>query len=187
MEYILIYSDKCNFSNQLKQYNIFNKLNKITVNNKNDLKNIPHYIKEVPVLIIKNEIKKEINILKKNNLFEWIKLNSSSDNNVTDNNSNNNNDTNMLEFNMLNNNFSNNFSYLGNDNNNSVDYAENFYSNYNDNNDNNNSNSNNNININNNDNNNSNNINNNKKKSLDNDLDNLLAQREKEFKSIERI
>ena len=65
MEYILIYSDKCNFSNQLKQYNIFNKLSKIVVNNKSDLNKIPEYVKEVPVLIIKNTIKKEINILKK--------------------------------------------------------------------------------------------------------------------------
>ena len=59
MEYILIYSDKCNFSNQLKQYSIFNKVSKIVVNSKKDLSKIPEYVKEVPVLIIKNTIQKK--------------------------------------------------------------------------------------------------------------------------------
>ena len=191
MEYILIYSDKCNFSNQLKQYNIFNKVSKIVVNNKKDLTKIPEYVKEVPVLIIKNTIKKEINILKKNNLFEWF-VSNSRNNNVADNNSHNkqtsNDDTNMLECNMLNTNFSNSFSFVGSDDNTAVDYAENFYSNY--------DNMGSDINKNNNNTNNNNNNNNNniiggietrEKKSLDNAYDKLLAERDNEFKGIQRV
>lgn len=171
MDYILVYSDKCNFSNQLKKYNIFNNLNKIIINTKNDLNKIPPYIKEVPILIIKNEKDKSLSILKKNDLLKWFEINSN--NNIKTNQKENND---IEESNNLVSSFSNNYSFIGGENN----YAENYYSNLN-NEINDNISNNNELDINT-----VSNMKDQKLKDLNNDYESLLEQRNLEFKSINR-
>ena len=56
MELLLIYSDKCKNSQIIKNYKIFNEIDKLNIDNKNELKQLPKYVKTVPTLIIKKMI-----------------------------------------------------------------------------------------------------------------------------------
>ena len=133
MDLLFIYSGKCQHSQKLMNYSVFNKLNKINIDNKKNLRHVPHYIDSVPVLIIKNN--NNLNILKNKNLLDWFIGNSNRNlsrnfnggkNNTTINKQVNNN--NVLEANILDSNFSSNYTFLEGDNNNIL---ENNYSNLN--------------------------------------------------------
>ena len=53
MELLLVYSNKCKNCQLVKKYDIFNKIDKLNIDNKNELKQLPKYINSVPTLIIK--------------------------------------------------------------------------------------------------------------------------------------
>ena len=53
MEILLVYSNKCKNSQVVKKYEIFNKIDKLNIDNKHELKMLPKYVKSVPTLIIK--------------------------------------------------------------------------------------------------------------------------------------
>tara|TARA_B100001564_G_scaffold210949_1_gene177513 strand:+ start:780 stop:1298 length:519 start_codon:yes stop_codon:yes gene_type:complete len=171
MELLLIYSNKCKHSKNIKNYKIFNEIDKLNIDNKNELKQLPKYVKSVPTLIIKKNDK--LTILKDKDLLQWLQINSNNQNSVYNNNNNNNTEE-KCEVNecntLVNNNFSSHFSFIdsGSDN-----LLENFYSSIN---------SNTTINTPNIDN----NQNTRQNKSLDNDYERLMKERNNEFKSIER-
>ena len=164
MELLLIYSNKCKHSQNIKNYKIFNEIDKLNIDNKNELKQLPKYVKTVPTLIIKKNDK--LNILKDKNLLQWMQINS---NNIqTTYNNTNEKKCEVNECNTLvNDKFSSNFSFIDS---NSDNLLENFYSSIDSN-----------ITINT-----PNNENTRQNKSLDNDYEKLLQDRNKEFKSIER-
>ena len=56
MELLLIYSNKCKHSKKIQNYKIFNEIDKLNIDNKNELKQLPKYVKSVPTLIIKKMI-----------------------------------------------------------------------------------------------------------------------------------
>lgn len=133
MNLLFIYSGKCKHSQKLMNYSVFNKINKINIDNKKNIQHVPHYIDSVPVLIIKNN--NNLNILKNQNLLEWFVANSrhntrhnQNNNRMTHNKNNISNNENVLEANILDSNFSCNYTFLegGNDN-----ILENNYSNLN--------------------------------------------------------
>ena len=74
MEVLLVYSNKCNNCVKLKTYSVFDKINKLNIDNKINIKNIPSYINSVPSLIITK--KGNVNVLKNNDLLNWFKMNS---------------------------------------------------------------------------------------------------------------
>ena len=128
MDTVLIYSDKCKNSVILKKFSVFNKLNKLNVNNANERKNIPNYVKTVPTLVItKNG---DISILKNNDLLMWFKMNS--DRNIDYNKHTSNNNSKVLNVSesntLINSDFSSNYSFIedGGDN-----LLETYYSNIN--------------------------------------------------------
>ena len=166
MEVLLVFSDKCKNCQKLKQFSVYNKLNKLNIDKKSNIKNIPPYINSVPSLIItKNG---NVNVIKNQDLLNWCKMNSNTNDTVY--NDNNNNTEEIKESNMLvNTNFSSNYSFIegGGDG-----MSENFFSNIT-----------------------SSNINNirtpeatstKKNNTLDRDYENLMKSRNDEFKSIER-
>ena len=166
MEVLLIFSDKCKNCQKLKQFSVYNKLNKLNIDKKSNIKNIPPYINSVPSLIItKNG---NVNVIKNQDLLNWCKMNSNTNDTVY--NDNNNNTEEIKESNMLvNTNFSSNYSFIegGGDG-----MSENFFSNITTSN--------------------TNNIrtpeatSTKKNNSLDRDYENLMKSRNGEFKSIER-
>lgn len=178
MELLLIYSNKCKNSQLVKKYEIFNKVDKLNIDNKNELKHLPKYVKSVPTLVIKKNEK--LTILKNNELLHWLNMNSNSSNTVynqnntttttTKNTSEEN--TNVNESNTLvNNNFSSTFSFIDSS---SDNLLETFYSNVN---------SNPTINT-------VNTVNGGstrENKTLDNDYERLMKERSQEFKSPDRF
>ena len=166
MEVLLVFSDKCKNCQKLKQFSVYNKLNKLNIDKKSNIKNIPPYINSVPSLIItKNG---NVNVIKNQDLLNWCKMNSNTNDTVY--NDNNNNTEEIKESNMLvNTNFSSNYSFIegGGDG-----MSENFFSNITTSN--------------------TNNIrtpeatSTKKNNSLDRDYENLMKSRNDEFKSIER-
>ena len=170
MNILLIYSNKCPHSNSLKKFNIFNKINKLNIDEEDNIKHIPEYIDSVPILVIKNN--NNLSLLKEDNLLEWFMKNSDNNNNNNNNQPNTKkNNEDVLESNMLDSNFSCNFTFLegGND-----DILENNYSSLDS--------TNNPINTDSNI-----NISTKKDSSLDSDYEKLMKQRGEEFKSIERF
>lgn len=179
MELLLIYSNKCKNSQLVKKYEIFNKVDKLNIDNKNELKHLPKYVKSVPTLVIKKNEK--LTILKNNELLHWLNMNSNSSNTVynqnntttsttTKNTSEEN--TNVNESNTLvNNNFSSTFSFIDSS---SDNLLETFYSNVN---------SNPTINT-------VNTVNGGstrENKTLDNDYERLMKERSQEFKAPDRF
>lgn len=163
MEYLLIYSDKCKNSQIIKTYEIFNKIDKLNIDNKDELKYLPKYVKSVPTLVTKKNDK--INILKNNDLLNWLKTNSNNSNTTYNDN---NKKCEVGECNTLvNNKFSSDFSFIDNS---SDNLLETFYSSIN---------SNTLINT-------PNNENTRQNKTLDSDYEKLIKSRNEEFKSIER-
>ena len=167
MELLLVYSNKCKNSHIIKNYEIFNKIDKLNIDNKDELKHLPKYIKTVPTLIIKKNEK--INILKDTELLQWMKINSDSNNSTYNNNNNNNtskctvNECNTL----VNHKFSSDYSFLDSK---SDNLLETFYSNVESN-----------VGIAT-----PNNENTRQNKTLDTDYEKLMKERNNEFKSIER-
>tara|TARA_B100000674_G_scaffold396476_1_gene341233 strand:+ start:43 stop:558 length:516 start_codon:yes stop_codon:yes gene_type:complete len=128
MEILLVYSNKCKNSQIVKKYEIFNKIDKLNIDNKNELKMLPKYVKSVPTLIIKKNEK--LTILKNNELLHWLNLNSNSSNTVYNKNNTNNPNTNekcnVNECNtLINNNFSSTYSFIDSS---SDNLLETFYS-----------------------------------------------------------
>ena len=164
MELLLIYSNKCKNSQIIKNYKIFNEIDKLNIDNKNEFKQLPRYVKTVPTLIIKKNEK--LTILKDKDLLQWIQINS----NNTESTYNNNNQE-KCEVNecntLVNDKFSSDFSFIDSK---ADNLLENFYSNIDSN-----------ISITT-----PNTENTRQNKSLDNDYEKLLQERNKEFKSIER-
>lgn len=170
MNILLIYSNKCPHSNNLKKFDIFNKINKLNIDDENNLKHIPDYIDSVPILVIKNN--NNLSLLKEDNLLDWFIKNSDNNSNTNNNQQNTKkNNEDVLESNMLDSNFSCNFTFLEGDND---DILENNYSSL----DSSNNNINNDSNI---------NISTKKDSSLDSDYEKLMKQRSEEFKIIERV
>ena len=71
MELLLVYSNKCKNSQIVKNYDIFNKIDKLNIDNKSELKQLPKYVNSVPTLIIKKNEK--LTILKNNELLHYFK------------------------------------------------------------------------------------------------------------------
>ena len=128
MNLLFIYSSKCPHSRKLMNYDVFEKLNKINIDNPQNLKHVPKYIDSVPVLIINNN--NNINILKNNDLMMWFNKNSNQNNSKHVNSNQNNKPENILEANILDASFSSNFTFLDNEGSND-DLLENNYSNLN--------------------------------------------------------
>ncbi len=166
MELLLIYSNKCKHSQNIKNYKIFNEIDKLNIDNKNELRQLPKYVKSVPTLIIKKNDK--LTILKDKDLLQWMQINSNNTNSVYNNNTNTEEKCEVNECNTLvNDKFSSDFSFIDSK---SDNLLENFYSSIDST-----------ININ------TPNIENTRQnKSLDNDYEKLMQERNKEFKSIER-
>ena len=163
MELLLIYSDKCKHSQNIKNYKIFNEIDKLNIDNKNELKQLPKYVKTVPTLIIKKNDK--LTILKDKDLLQWIQINS---NNTKSSYNNTEEKCEVNECNTLvNDKFSSNFSFIDSK---SDNLLENFYSSIDSN-----------IVINT-----PNNADTRQNKSLDTDYERLIQERNNEFKSIER-
>tara|TARA_B100001175_G_C19501802_1_gene638501 strand:- start:2085 stop:2576 length:492 start_codon:yes stop_codon:yes gene_type:complete len=163
MDFLLVYSNKCPHSNRLKSFDVFTKLNKLNIDEPENLKNIPDFINTVPVLVIKEN--NNLSILKENNLLQWFVKNSNKSEKQSSKK-----DEGVLELNMLDNSFSSNFTFLDGENDNIL---ENNYSNLNS------------------DNNNSIqsevNVSTKKENTLDNDYEKLMKQRSEEFKVIDRV
>ena len=128
MELLLIYSNKCKHSNNIKNYKIFNEIDKLNIDNKNELKQLPKYVKSVPTLIIKKNNK--LTILKDKDLLQWLQINSNNTNSVYNNNStSNNSNQEKCEVNecntLVNDKFSSDFSFIDSK---SDNLLENFYS-----------------------------------------------------------
>ena len=167
MELLLIYSNKCKHSKNIKNYKIFNEIDKLNIDNKNELSQLPKYVKSVPTLIIKKNDK--LTILKDKELLQWMQINSNNNNESIYNNTETKCEVNECNT-LVNNKFSSDYSFIDS---NSDNLLENFYSSIN---------SNAAINTPNNDN----NQNTRQNKSLDNDYEKLMKERNNEFKSIER-
>jgi hypothetical protein len=179
MELLLVYSNKCKNSQVVKKYDIFNKIDKLNIDNKNELKQLPRYVNSVPTLVIKKNEK--LTILKNNELLQWLNVNSNSSNTIynkhnTNNTNNTNNNTKSNEENcevnesntLVNSNFSSTYSFIDNS---SDNLLETFYSNVN---------SENLIST-------PNNENTRENKTLDTDYERLMKERNQEFKSPERF
>ena len=169
MELLLIYSNKCKHSQNIKNYKIFNEIDKLNIDNKNELKQLPHYVNSVPTLIIKKNDK--LTILKDTDLLQWMQINSNNTNSVYNNNTNNTNIQEKCEVNecntLVNDKFSSDFSFIDSK---SDNLLENFYSSID---------STMSINT-------PNTENTRQNKSLDTDYEKLMQERNKEFKSVER-
>tara|TARA_Y100001958_G_C21091733_1_gene444613 strand:+ start:62 stop:565 length:504 start_codon:yes stop_codon:yes gene_type:complete len=166
MELLLIYSNKCKHSQNIKNYKIFNEIDKLNIDNKNELRQLPKYVKSVPTLIIKKNDK--LTILKDKDLLQWMQINSNNTNSVYNNNTNTEEKCEVNECNTLvNDKFSSDFSFIDSK---SDNLLENFYSSIDST-----------VSINT-----PNNENTRQNKSLDNDYEKLMQERNKEFKSIER-
>jgi len=170
MEILLVYSNKCRNSQIVKNYEIFNKIDKLNIDNKNELKMLPKYVKSVPILIIKKNGK--LTILKNKELLQWLNLNSNSANTIYNENTK---DTKLNEKctvnecnTLVNNNFSSKYSFIDTS---SDNLLETFYSNVN---------SNPTINT-------VNNESTRNNKTLDNDYESLMKERNQEFKVPDRI
>ena len=167
MDILLIYSNKCKHSQNIKNYKIFNEIDKLNIDNKNEIKQLPKYVKSVPTLIIKKNEK--ITILKDKDLLQWIQINSNNTNSVYNNN--NTTKEEKCEVNecntLVNDKFSSDFSFIDSK---SDNLLENFYSSI------------------------DNNTvidtpsteNTKQNKTLDNDFEKLIQERNNEFKSIDR-
>ena len=166
MNILLIYSNKCPHSNSLKKFDLFDKINKLNIDEPGNINQIPDYINTVPILVIKEN--NNISLLKEQNLLDWFIKNSENNNSQQKTKKEN---ESILESNMLDSGFSCSFTFLegGND-----DILENNYSNL-DSNDNNTPME---SNI---------NISTKKDTTLDSDYEKLMKQRSEEFKVIERV
>tara|TARA_Y100001958_G_C21149625_1_gene486120 strand:- start:348 stop:845 length:498 start_codon:yes stop_codon:yes gene_type:complete len=164
MELLLIYSNKCKHSQNIKKFELFNKIDKLNIDNKEELKQLPKYVKTVPTLIIKKNDK--LSILKDRELLKWFQINSNNSNSTY--NDNNNEKCEVNECNTLvNSKFSSDYSFIDSS---SDNLLETFYSNID-----------------------SNDIINTpqttdtrQNKTLDTDYEKLMKERNAEFKSIER-
>tara|TARA_B000000437_G_C11633343_1_gene300455 strand:- start:241 stop:738 length:498 start_codon:yes stop_codon:yes gene_type:complete len=165
MELLLVYSDKCKNSEIIKNYEIFNKLDKLNINKKEELKQLPKYVKTVPTLIIKKNEK--ITILKDTELLQWMQINSNSQNTTYNNNNTSTNVVNECNT-LVNNKFSSDYSFIDSK---SDNLLESFYSNIN---------SDCAINT-------PNTENTRLNKTLDSDYEKLMKSRNEEFKSIDRV
>ena len=128
MELLLVYSNKCKNSQIVKKYEIFNKIDKLNIDNKHELQQLPKYVTTVPTLIIKKNEK--LNILKNNDLLHWLNVNSNNSNQDYNSNiSTTENNTTVNESNTLvNSNFSSTYSFIDSS---SDNLLETFYSNVN--------------------------------------------------------
>lgn len=174
MELLLVYSNKCKNSQLVKKYDIFNKIDKLNIDNKNELKQLPKYVNSVPTLIIKKNEK--LTILKNNELLHWLNMNSNSSNttyNEHNTNTQNVSSSKKCDVNecntLVNSNFSSTYSFIDSS---SDNLLETFYSN----------------------------VNSNdtpiqtpnskdtrQNKTLDNDYERLMKERSQEFKAPERV
>tara|TARA_B110001452_G_scaffold15488_4_gene12581 strand:+ start:8494 stop:8997 length:504 start_codon:yes stop_codon:yes gene_type:complete len=166
MDILLIYSNKCKHSQNIKNYKIFNEIDKLNIDNKNEIKQLPKYVTSVPTLIIKKNEK--ITILKDKDLLQWIQINSNNTNSTYNNNTTKEDKCEVNECNTLvNDKFSSDFSFIDSK---SDNLLENFYSSI------------------------DNNTvietpsteNTKQNKTLDNDFEKLMQERNNEFKSIDR-
>ena len=166
MDILLIYSNKCKHSQNIKNYKIFNEIDKLNIDNKNEIKQLPKYVTSVPTLIIKKNEK--ITILKDKDLLQWIQINSNNTNSTYNNNTTKEDKCEVNECNTLvNDKFSSDFSFIDSK---SDNLLENFYSSI------------------------DNNTvidtpsteNTKQNKNLDNDFEKLIQERNNEFKSIDR-
>tara|TARA_Y100000816_G_C26107164_1_gene588715 strand:- start:3212 stop:3718 length:507 start_codon:yes stop_codon:yes gene_type:complete len=128
MELLLVYSNKCKNSQIVKKYEIFNKIDKLNIDNKHELQQLPKYVTTVPTLIIKKNEK--LTILKNNDLLHWLNVNSNNSNQDYNSNiSTTENNTTVNESNTLvNSNFSSTYSFIDSS---SDNLLETFYSNVN--------------------------------------------------------
>ena len=128
MELLLVYSNKCKNSQIVKKYEIFNKIDKLNIDNKHELQQLPKYVTTVPTLIIKQNEK--LTILKNNDLLHWLNVNSNNSNQDYNSNiSTTENNTTVNESNTLvNSNFSSTYSFIDSS---SDNLLETFYSNVN--------------------------------------------------------
>lgn len=167
MNILLIYSNKCPHSNSLKKFDLFNKINKLNIDEPENINHIPNYIDSVPILVIKEN--NNMSLLKEENLLNWFIKNSETNNNIQQKTKKEN--ESILESNMLDSGFSCSFTFLegGND-----DILENNYSNL----DSNDTKTPMESNI---------NISTKKETTLDGDYEKLMKQRGEEFKIIERV
>ena len=192
MNTILFISNNCLHCNNLKKYEIYNKLKKCNIDNSNVRCKLPRFIKSVPTLMIKNN--DDIILYMENELINWFNENSNNtsnnkSNNIQNNSNDNSNDkSNNVEqepgsSNELWGGFSSEYSFMNDDENNNI--SESFYSNLNTNfNINTPSDNNYKYNDNNNDNNNN---NNNNKKGVSDKYEQLIQERDKEFKPVARL
>ena len=165
MELLLVYSDKCKNSQIIKNYEIFNKIDKLNIDKKEELRQLPKYVKTVPTLIIKKNDK--LSILKDSELLQWMQINSDSRNSTYNNNNTSTNTVNECNT-LVNNKFSSDYSFIDSK---SDNLLESFYSNIN---------SDCTINT-------PNNENTRLNKTLDSDYEKLIKSRNDEFKSIDRV
>ena len=164
MEQLLIYSNKCKHSQNIKKFEIFNKIDKLNIDNKEELKQLPKYVKSVPTLIIKKNDK--LSILKDSELLQWFQINSNNSNSTYNNNNKEQCEVNECNT-LVNSKFSSDYSFIDSTGDNLL---ETFYSNID-----------------------SNDIINTpqtsdtrQNKTLDTDYEKLMKERNAEFKSIER-
>ena len=182
MSTILFISNNCLHCNNLKKYELYNKLKKCNIDNSNVRCKLPKFIKSVPTLMIKNN--DDIVLYMENELINWFNENSnntSNNSNVKSNNiqNNSNNKENKIEepgsSNELWGGFSSEYSFMNDDENNNI--SESFYSNLDTN-----------FNINTpSDNDKYDNNDNNNKKAVSDRYEQLMQERDKEFKAVARL
>ena len=190
MSTILFISNNCLHCNNLKKYELYNKIKKCNIDNSNVRCKLPKFIKSVPTLMIKNN--DDIVLYMENELINWFNENSNNSNNknntqnISNNNQNNNqninqnnNQNNKIEepgsSNELWGGFSSEYSFMNDDENNNI--SESFYSNLDTN-----------FNISTpSDNNDKYDDNNNSKKAVSDRYEQLMQERDKEFKAVARL
>jgi hypothetical protein len=136
MDILLFYSNNCKYCNSLKDYKIYDKIKKVCVDNMNIRNKIPKFITSVPSLMIKEN--DNIDVYMENELHQWFqqqdKYLDNNQNNNNQHNENNNeinyedmkksnkNDNEMLEAsNQLLGGFSSGFSFMEEEENDKID------------------------------------------------------------------
>ena len=76
MEVLLFYSNNCDICKSLMDSKLYNKLDKICIDNIEIRKRLPSYVKQVPLIIIKHHGNQQI--LMGNQLNEWFNMASNS-------------------------------------------------------------------------------------------------------------
>jgi len=187
MSTILFISNNCLHCNNLKKYEIYNKLKKCNIDNSNVRCKLPKFIKSVPTLMIKNN--DDIILYMENELINWFNENSNNTSNKSNNSNdksnniqnNSNNKSNDIEqepgsSNELWGGFSSEYSFMNDNENNNI--SESFYSNLN---------TNFNINTPSDNNDKYNDNDNNNKKAVNDRYEQLMQERDKEFKPVARL